>query len=149
VTSGYGVGCNLFKVTGGNNRFSAEQVYANKVMAVHHGGVIKIGDFVYGYSDGKGWTCQEFKTGKARWQEKEKLGKGCLVAADGLLYLRQESSPGTVALIEANPEGYKEHGRFNPPNRSDAQSWPHPVIAGGKLYLRDQDVLLCYDVQGK
>jgi len=52
-------------------------------------------------------------------------------------------------LIDASPEGYKEHGRFNPPNRTDKQSWPHPVIAGGKLYLRDQDVLLCYNIQAK
>ena len=70
-----------------------------------------------------------------------------LVAAEGLLYLRQEGSPGTLALIEASPDGYKEHGRFNPPDRSDKESWPHPVIAGGKLFVRDQDVLLCYNVQ--
>jgi len=54
-----------------------------------------------------------------------------------------------VALIEASPTGYKEHGRLNPPSRSDKNSWAHPVIAGGKLYLRDQDVLLCYDIKAK
>ena len=56
---------------------------------------------------------------------------------------------GTVALIEATPDGFKEHGRFEQPDRSDKKAWPYPVIAGGKLYLRDMDVLLCYDVKAK
>jgi outer membrane protein assembly factor BamB len=149
VTSGYGVGCNLFKVTPDSGKFSAVQVYANKVMANHHGGVIKIGDFVYGYSENKGWTCQDFKTGEAKWQEKEKLGKGSIAYADGHFYLRQEDKKGTVAIIDASPDGYHEHGRFDQPDRSSQHSWPHPVIAGGKLYLRDQDVLVCYDVKAK
>jgi outer membrane protein assembly factor BamB len=149
VTSSYGTGCNLFKITSSNNKFSAEQVYANHVMVNHHGGVIKVGDYVYGYSDNKGWTCQDFKTGEAKWQEKQKLGKGSIAYADGRLYLRLEEKAGTIALIEASPEGYKEHGRFDQPDRSDKNSWPHPVIANGRLYIRDQDVLLCYEVSGK
>jgi len=149
VTSGYGIGCNLLKINANGSKFSAEQVYANKVMVNHHGGVIKLGDYVYGHSDGKGWTCQNFKTGEAKWQDKDNLGKGSMVYADGMFYLRQEDKPGTVTLIEASPDGYKEHGRFSPPDRSDKQSWSHPVVAGGKLYLRDHDVLLCYDVKGQ
>ena len=147
VTSGYGVGCNLFKVTEAGGKFSVEQLYENKVMQNHHGGAIKIGDYVYGHSDGRGWTCQDFKTGEVKWQEKSKLGKGSLVFADGRFYLRQEDKQGTVALIEASPEGYKELGRFDQPDRSSKNSWPHPVVAGGRLYLRDQDILLCYDVK--
>ena len=147
VTSGYGIGCNLFKVTGTDGAFSAEQVYANKVMANMIGGVIYREGCIYGHSDGKGWTCQDFLTGQAKWQEKDKLGKGAAVYADGMLYLRQEDKKGTVALIEVSKDGYKEHGRFDQPDRSDKNSWPHPVIAGGKLFLRDQDILLCYDVQ--
>jgi outer membrane protein assembly factor BamB len=149
VSSFYGAGCNLFKVAAAVGKFSAEQVYANKVMSNHHGGVINVGDYLYGYSDGKGWTCQDLKTGEAKWEEKEKLNKGSLVYGDGRLYLRQEGSKGTVALIEASPEGYKEHGRFDQPDRSSKNSWPHPVVVGGKLYLRDQDMLLCYDVKGR
>jgi outer membrane protein assembly factor BamB len=149
VTSGYGIGCNLFQVTDSGGKFQANQVYANKVMVNHHGGVVRRGDYIYGYSDGKGWTCQEWKTGKAVWQEKGELGKGSLVYADERLYLRAEDGKGTVALIEPSPARYKEHGRFDPPKRSDKNSWAHPVIAGGKLYLRDQDVLLCYDVKAK
>jgi outer membrane protein assembly factor BamB len=147
VTSGYGAGCNLFKVTEASGKFTAQQVYANKEMLNHHGGVVLIGKHLYGFSDGKGWTCQEFETGKVVWQEKRKLGKGSLVYADGMLYLRAESGKGTVALIEASPYGYQEKGRFDQPDRSEKNSWPHPVIAGGQLFLRDQDVLLCYDVQ--
>jgi outer membrane protein assembly factor BamB len=146
VTSGYGVGCNLFKINSRDGKFSVDQVYANKVMVNHHGGVIKVGDYVYGFSDSKGWTCQDFKTGDAKWQQRDKLGKGSLVYADGRFYLRSESGRGTVALIEASPQGYREHGRFDQPDRSSENSWPHPVVAGGKLYLRDQDVLLCYNV---
>lgn len=149
VTSGYGVGCNLFKITAADGKFSAEQVYENKVMVNHHGGVIKLGEDVYGYSDGKGWTCQNFKTGEAVWQEKEKLGKGAIAYADGMFYLRDERGKGTVVLIEATPKGWNEKGRFDQPDRSDKNSWPHPVTANGRLYLRDQDILLTYDVKQK
>lgn len=147
VTSGYSIGCNLFKVAKGSG-FSATQVYANKVMANHHGGVIKIGDFLYGHSEGKGWTCQNFKTGEAVWQEKDKLKKGSVAFADGMLYCREEDS-GIVALVAATPTGYSEKGRFKQPDRAKEKSWPHPVIAGGKLYLRDQDALFCYDVKAR
>ncbi|MFO1499328.1 MAG: PQQ-binding-like beta-propeller repeat protein [Verrucomicrobiota bacterium] len=149
VTSGYGVGCSAFRITAADGKFSAAEVYSNKVMANHHGGVIRQGEYVYGYSDAKGWTCQELKSGKAVWQEKTKLGKGAIAYADGRFYLRAEDGKGTVALVDATPEGYRERGRFNPPHRSDKNAWVHPVIAGGKLYLRDQDVLLCYDVKAK
>jgi outer membrane protein assembly factor BamB len=147
VTSAYGVGCNLFKVSKAGGKFTAEQVYANQVLGNKHGGVIKVGDCVYGHADDKGWTCQDFKTGAAKWQHKE-LGKGSLTYADGRFYLRAEDK-GIVALIEASPAGYKEHGRFDQPNRSDKKAWPYPVVAHGKLYLRDMDSLLCYDIKAK
>jgi outer membrane protein assembly factor BamB len=149
VTSGYGAGCNLFKVTASAGAFAAEQVYADKIIENHHGGVIRLGDHVYGHSEKGGWTCQEFKTGKVIWQS-DKTGKGSLAYADGRFYLRAEDKgKGTLALIEASPAGYKETGRFEPPDRSGKENWPHPVIAGGQLYLRDQDVLLCYDVKAR
>jgi outer membrane protein assembly factor BamB len=149
VSSGYGIGCNLFKISSDNGAFNANQVYANKVMVNHHGGVIKNGDFLYGYSDGKGWTCQDLKSGEAKWQDKEHLGKGSIAYADNHFYLRQEDKAGTVVLIEATTSGFVERGRFDPPDRTSKNSWSHPVIANGRLYLRDQDVLLCYDVKAK
>jgi outer membrane protein assembly factor BamB len=147
VTSGYGVGSNLFKVTKSGSGFEVDEVYSNKVMVNHHGGVVKVGDHLYGYSDGKGWVCQEARTGQLVWSEKRKHGKGSISYADGMLYLRAESGDGTVVLIEATPEGWREHGRFQQPFRSGENSWPHPVVAGGRLYLRDMDVLLCYNVR--
>jgi outer membrane protein assembly factor BamB len=147
VTSAYGIGCNLFKVTKTGDRFTVEQVYENRVMVNHHGGVVRVGDNVFGYSDGKGWTSQHLMSGEALWAERAKLAKGSIAYADGRLYLRAESGQGTVVLLEPSPEGFIEKGRFDQPERSDKNSWPHPVIANGKLYLRDQDVLLCYDVK--
>ena len=146
VTSGYGVGCNLFQITKTGGEFKAGQVYANKVMVNHHGGVVRVGEYLYGYSDGKGWVCQEFKTGKMMWSDKG-VGKGSLTCADGHLYLRGEDGKGSIALIEATPEAYREKGRFDQPERSKENSWPHPVIANGKLYIRDQDALFCFSVK--
>jgi outer membrane protein assembly factor BamB len=148
VTSGYGVGCNAFKITKDAKGFKTEEIYASKDMANHHGGVILLGNYLYGHSDSGGWICQDFKSGEVKWSDKG-VGKGAIAYADGHFYCRSESGKGLVALIEATPEGYKEKSRFEQPDRSSKNSWPHPVIANGKLYLRDQDVLLCYDVQGK
>ena len=147
VSSSYGTGCNLFKITSNNGSFSATQVYANKVMVNHHGGVLKLGDYLYGYSDeNKSWTCQKFLTGEAVWAEKGQ--KGSETCAEGMLYCREEGN-GTVLLVEASPNGYKETGRLAQPERSKDKAWPHPVVAGDKLYLRDQDLLFCYDVKAK
>jgi hypothetical protein len=106
-----------------------------------------VGGFVYGHADDKSWTCQDFQSGAARWQDK-KLGKGSLIYADGRFYLRAEDK-GTVVMIGASPAGFKEHGRFQQPDRSDRKAWPYPVIAHGKLYLRDKDILFCYDLKAK
>jgi len=148
VTSGYGIGCNAFKVSGAGGAFKTEEAYANKDMINHHGGVIRVGEYVYGHSDKGNWKCMELKTGKVMWAAPG-VGKGAVAFADGMLYCRSEGGPGTVALVAASPDAYKELGRFDPPDRSNKNSWAHPVIAGGKLYLRDQNVLLCYDIKGK
>ena len=149
VTSGYGVGCDLFKVTPkGSGAFAVERVYQNKDMVNHHGGVVLVGEHLYGHSDNGGMTCMEFMTGKVVWQDRS-VGKGATLFADGMLMLRSEGGEGSVALFQATPDGYKETGVFDQPDRSGANSWPHPVIANGKLYLRDQEILLCYDVKAK
>lgn len=149
VTSGYGVGCDAFKVTRADSKFSAEVLYSNKEMKNHHGGVVLVGEHLYGYSDAGGWVCQNFKTGEVAWREKSKLGKGSISYADGRLYCRHEAEEGTLVLLEASPEGYREHGRFDQPERSNKNSWPHPVISNGRLYIRDQGILLCYDIKAK
>jgi outer membrane protein assembly factor BamB len=150
-TSGYGAGCRLLKiVSDGNNKLKAEEVYANTDMTNHHGGAVLVGEHVYGYSDKGGWTCQEFKTGKVVWHE-QKLGKGSLTCADCQLYLYAEKD-GTCVLIDASPDGWKEHGRFKIPRAatdrpSGAGIRAHPVVANGHLYLRDQQLLFGFDVK--
>ncbi|MBN1507308.1 MAG: PQQ-like beta-propeller repeat protein [Sedimentisphaerales bacterium] len=146
VTSGYNAGSHLFKVAANAGKFSVEQVWSQRAMANHHGGVVKVGDYLYGYSDSRGLACQNFQTGEIVWSEKEKIKKGCVSYADGALYCREEDT-GTMVLVEASPSGYKERGRFAQPDRAKEKAWPHPTIANGKLYLRDQDTLLCYDVK--
>ena len=145
VTSGYGAGCNLFKITHSGAEFKADEIYATKEIVNHHGGVVLAGSNIYGFSDGKGWVCVDFQTGKSLWESKQ-LGKGTLLAADGHCYLRSESG-GALALIEATPTGWQETGRFVQPHLSGKNTWAHLSISGGKLFVRDQDVLLCYNVK--
>jgi outer membrane protein assembly factor BamB len=146
VTSGYNAGSHLFKVTPDAGKFAVEQVYANRAMANHHGGVVKVGEHLYGYSDSRGFACQNFQTGEIVWAEKEKIKKGCVSYADGALYFREEDS-GTVVLVDPSPAGYRERGRLVQPDRAKEKAWPHPTIANGRLYLRDQDLLLCCAVK--
>jgi outer membrane protein assembly factor BamB len=149
VAAGYGVGCKSIKIGAGN---AVTDLYENKVMKNHHGGVILVGDHLYGYSDGAGWVCQDFKTGSEVWSEKSKLDKGAVAYADGMLYLQGEDN-GTLVLIEASPKGWSEHGRFKLQPLTNQRSpkghvWTHPVISNGRLYLRDQELLFCFDVKG-
>jgi outer membrane protein assembly factor BamB len=153
ITAGYGAGCDLIKLKEDGDRYKVEKVYSNKIMVNQQGGVVLVGDHVYGYSEGKGWVCQDFKTGKLVWNEKRKLGRGSVIFADGNLYCYTEDD-GIVALVEATPKGYHEISRFQIPERSkltkpSGKIWTHPVIANGKLYLRDQELLFCYDLRGK
>ena len=143
VTSGYNVGCNLFEITKEGKRFVAKEKYANRNIKNHHGGAIRVGDYIYA-SSGPIIVCLELETGEVAW-EKRSVGKGSLSYADGHLYLRSEKGP--IALIEANPKAYTEKGQFKQPDRSRRQSWAHPVIANGRLLLRDQDKLFSYDLK--
>ena len=143
AASGYSTGGGLAKLATGSEGVAAKEVYFTKQMQNHHGGMVLVGDYLYGF-DGSNLTCLEFKTGKLMWSDRS-VGKGSVAYADGFLYCRSERGP--VALVEASPMAYVEKSRFEQPDRSSASSWPYPVIANGKLYLRDQDVLLCYDVK--
>ena len=100
VSSGYGVGCNAFHVTGAGGQFKAEQLYSGKQMDNHHGGMVLVGDHVYGCGDGT-LKCIELKTGKIAWQDRC-VGKGSIMFADGHLYCRSESGP--IAMVDASPE---------------------------------------------
>jgi outer membrane protein assembly factor BamB len=147
VTAGYGVGCKQIKIKPDN---TVETVFENKVIKNHHGGVILVGDHLYGHAE-PGWVCQDFKTGAEVWNHRG-FGKGAVCYADGMLYCVEEGG-GKVVLAEASPAGWKEHGRFTLDPQSQIRSrqgriWVHPVICNGKLYLRDQDLIYCYNVKG-
>ncbi len=135
----------LLKLTANGGGVTAKEVYHIQELANHHGGVVRVGDYLYG-TNNTSLLCIDFKTGATKWDNRS-VGKGSIMAADGRLYVRSEKGP--IALVEASPDGYKELSRFEQPQRSKKNAWPHPVIAGGRLYLHDQDVLLCFDIKGK
>jgi outer membrane protein assembly factor BamB len=155
AASAYGAGGGLVKLSKeADGGVKAEEVYSTTKMQNHHGGMIILDGCLYGANGGNegGYlVCLDFQTGKVLWDEREsgkrRAPKGSLALADALLYYRTEK--GTMLLIEPNPKQYVERGRFEQPDRSESPAWTHPVIANGKLYVRDQDVLLCYDVKEK
>jgi outer membrane protein assembly factor BamB len=162
ITAGYGAGCMLLEIGKNGNNFTVKNLYpktVKKYMKNQHGGVVLIGDHIYGHNETRGWVCQDWKSGKQEWEERNKLEctSGSIVAADGYLYLY--SDEGESVLLQASPEGWIEKGRFVNTKKSQvpqnvatsqaAKLWTHPVIANGKLYLRDQEFLFCYDIREK
>lgn len=153
-TAGYGAGCECYKLSPEGNGTKAELVYTKyKTLANHHGGVIAVGDHVYGHSDAGGWTCFAFKEAKdeAVWQSTKLPGKGSITYADGHFYCYSENT-GTLARIKASTTDWEETGRFTIPETSKVRPrsgkvWPHPVIANGKLFLRDYELLYCYELR--
>jgi outer membrane protein assembly factor BamB len=142
-TSAYGTGCGLLRLTADAGALRADEVYFNREMRNHHGGVVLHGGHLYGFSDAI-LTCMEFETGNVLWRDRS-VGKGALTYADGHLYLLGEGN--TAGLAEATPAGYREKGRFPIPD-SGLPSWAHPVVCDGKLWLRNQGWLACFDVRG-
>ncbi len=142
ASSGYGTGGGLAKVTLSGSVQVAEEVYFEKKMACHHGGIVKVGDHMYSCGAGS-LICMEFATGKITWQARG-AGKGSICFADGMLYLLGEGHD--VALAEATPEGYTETGRFKTEGHG-RPAWAHPIVTGGVFYIRDQGSLTAYDVK--
>ena len=143
AASAYGNGGGQAKITKDGENFKAEQTYFVKKMQNHHGGMLLLKDHIYGTGGGS-LLCVDFKKGEIAWEDRS-VGKGSVAYADGMLYVRGEN--GKVALVEANPAKYVEKGQFTQPDRSPQPAWAHPVIVGGKMYLRDWDILLCYEVK--
>ncbi|MBL8798912.1 MAG: PQQ-binding-like beta-propeller repeat protein [Planctomycetia bacterium] len=157
VTSGYGAGCNLIEVKKVGDKFEVKQVYANKSMSNHHGGVVLVNDCIFGLSGDSNsrhfWRCVDFKTGNQLWEEGRKLKGGSIAAAEGKLYLYGQED-GTCVLLDPDRTAWKEISRFKIPRetqlpRKQGRIWTHPIIADGKLFLRDQDLLFCYDLKAK
>ena len=144
ASSNYGTGGGLAKITVSGDKFSADEVYFEKKMDCHHGGIVKIGPWMYSNGGGP-LICMDFLTGKIQWQNRS-VGKGSLIAADGMLYVFSEHHE--VALVDISPGEYTERGRFKIPSHGRS-SWAHPIIADGRLFLRDQESLTAYDLRGK
>lgn len=151
--------CHAFAISA---NFDVKELYSAKnqnSMKNNHGGVVLVDGAVYGYSDGRGWVCQDFKSGKVLWDERNALegGSGSIISAEGQLYLF--SDEGEAVLLEANQKEWTENGRLTLPERSDLKkmrdtsrssgTWSHPAIANGRLYLRDHEFVFCYDISAK
>jgi outer membrane protein assembly factor BamB len=142
-TSAYGTGGGLLNLKTQDGMVTADEAYFNREMMNHHGGVVLVNGYLYGFSNAI-LTCMEFTTGKVAWKHRS-VGKGSLTYADGKLFLLGEGS--VAGLAKATPDAYEELGRFDIPD-SGRPSWAYPVVCGGKLYIRNQGTLTCYDVRG-
>ncbi len=149
--AGYGRGGMLVKqVPQPNDEVTIEELYPlNKSLANKHGGIVLVGDYLFGDSDDAGIPfCADLMTGEIKWKSRASgRGSACVASADGCLYVH--FADGKMCLIKAVPEGFEEVGTFAVPGSGERPSWSHPVIVGGKLYLREQDRILCYDVRAK
>lgn len=141
ISSDYGTGGGVVEIKPDNK---AQEIYFNKNMKNHHSSSVLVGDYLYGFSSSI-LTAMKFDTGEIAWHDRS-VGKGSLVYADGNLYCLSEN--GVVGLVEATPTGYKEKGRFRI-QQGSLPTWAHPVVAGGRLYIRDQDTIYAFDVRQK
>jgi outer membrane protein assembly factor BamB len=152
AATGYGAGAALLRLERADNGVKVNEVYFHRgnKMQNHHGGMVLVDDHVYlGHGHNQGLPmCVEFVTGKIAWGPVRGPGEesAAVLYADGHLYFRYQNA--VMALIEATPQAYRLKASFTLPSHLD-NSWPHPVIANGRLYLRDQDVLMCYDLRAK
>lgn len=143
-SSAYDTGGALLNLSAQGGEVKAQEAYFTRDMMNHHGGMVLVNGYLYGFSN-QMLTCLEFNTGKVMWKHRS-VGKGSVAYADGMLYLLGEKQ--LAGLAEANPNAYVEKGRF-PIKDLGRESWAHPVVVGGKLYIRNQNELTCYDVKGK
>jgi outer membrane protein assembly factor BamB len=142
VSSAYNTGAALLKLTPSGGNVSASEVYFNKEVQNHYCSSVLVGDYLYGYS-GSILMAVKFMTGEIAWRDRS-VGKGSVIFADGNLYCMGEG--GVVGLVQPTPVGYKEKSRFQI-QKGSLPTWTVPAIANGKLYLRDQDTLYCYDIK--
>jgi len=151
-TSDYGTGCVLVEVTATNGKVEAKEVYANKNMQNHHGGVVLHDGCIFGLKKGGGFVCQDFRGGEVKWSERlSGDGSASVAFADGRLYVFGDGT-GTCYLVEPSKEKWLPLGKLSLPEqtkieRQQGKIWAHPVIAEGKLFLRDLDLIYAFDIK--
>jgi outer membrane protein assembly factor BamB len=146
ITSGYGSGAEMLKLKVEGKKASVEQLWAEKALDNHHGGLVILDGRIYGCSSGDRWICLDWATGKILYSQRF-VGKGSLTYADGMLYVLSERSQ--MGLVPASPEKNKVISQCKLPRGGAGQSWAHPVVCGGRLYIRHGDVLFAFDVRGQ
>ena len=151
ATVGFQQGCDLIKLVPGASGITVEKLFSNKKIENRDGGLVLVDGHLYGHSENIGWFCMEFKTGKVVWSERNKFGRGSVTYADGRLYCCPEKG-GSIILLEATPRGWTEAGRLRLPRDSTLRKpsgllWTQPVIANGRLYIRDQELLFCFEIK--
>ncbi len=144
LSTDYGTGCALLRLVPDGEGIRADEVYSNRDMKNHYGSSVLLGDHLYGFSS-RILTSMNFMTGEILWRDRG-VGKGQIVTAEGLLYIL--SDDGVVGLVKVDPEGYREISRFSI-DHGQYRTWTLPVVANGKLFLRDQDTLSCYNVKAE
>lgn len=142
--NGYGKGGVCMKLTAANGTVTATEAWRTNQMDCHHGGYVIVDGFIYG-NHRNGWTCLDLKTGEVKWSERG-VGKGSLCYADGLLFFFSENN-GRAALAPATPEGLTLKGEVSV--AGNGPSWAHPVVTGGRLYLRYDNTLYCFNVAAR
>jgi len=143
-TSAYDTGGALLNLSAQGGEVKATESYFTRNMKNHHGGVVLVNGYLYGFSDNI-LTALQFDTGRVAWRDRS-VGKGSVTYADGNLYILGEGN--VVGLVEATPEGYREKGHFEIPD-SGLPAWAYPVVSGGRLYIRNQNTLTAYDVRAR
>lgn len=143
VSTGYGSGARMLDIKVSPDGVEAEEAWTNKELDNHHGGLVLVDGFVYGSSHRGKWMCVDWATGERRYSDAG-IGKGSLTWADGMLYCLSEKS--TVGLVACTPDAHDVVSRFKLPEGGEGPSWAHPVVVGGRLYIRYDDYLYCYDV---
>ena len=142
LSSDYGTGAALLRMEAAGGGLAAHEVYFTREMRNHHSSSVLVGDHLYGFSSAI-LTAMRLADGEVAWRDRS-VGKGSLVYADRRLYLLSEN--GVVGLADADPKAYVERGRFTI-ETGQLSTWAHPIVAGGMLYLRDQDSIYAYDVR--
>lgn len=148
VYTGSDRGGSLARIRANNGAYEAQEVYFARKLPIALGGAVMVGDYLYGTTNAA-LLCVDFKTGAIKWEDRS-IGAASILYAEGHLYVHGEN--GQMALVEATPDAYRERGRFappNPPERGRSRAWAYPVVANGRLYIRELGMIWCYNIKAQ